>query len=229
MSNTTSTITVNGKQFNRVHIKTHFINVNEEFDPVIDKYVKKNLEQGDLLSISEKIVALSQGDVVYRDELPIGFWAKFLSKFASRNNTGIGVAEPIKMQYAIRERGLPLVIGASIIHAVYRLFGYRGKFYEIIGQDVSGLDGFYDHIWSEYGDMGIENPKNPKLKCNHILEKYGVSTMIVDANDLGCEILGKSSDIKLSDKELKQYIIDNPAGQEKELTPFIIIRNAQIS
>lgn len=48
--------------------------------------------------------------------------------------------------------------------------------------------------------------------------------MIVDANDFGREILGKSKDINLSDEELKEIIKDNPAGQENELTPLILIR-----
>ena len=48
--------------------------------------------------------------------------------------------------------------------------------------------------------------------------------MIVDANDLGQEVLGYSSDIKLSCSELKELIKDNPAGQGKELTPIILIR-----
>ena len=51
-----------------------------------------------------------------------------------------------------------------------------------------------------------------------------MSCMIVDANDLGQEVLGHSSDIKLSDEELKGLIRDNPSGQGKELTPIILIR-----
>ena len=48
--------------------------------------------------------------------------------------------------------------------------------------------------------------------------------MIVDANDLGQEVLGHSSDIELSNEELKGLIRDNPSGQGKELTPLILIR-----
>ena len=47
---------------------------------------------------------------------------------------------------------------------------------------------------------------------------------IVDANDLGQEILGKSSDIELTDEELKELIKDNPSGKGKELTHIILIR-----
>ena len=48
--------------------------------------------------------------------------------------------------------------------------------------------------------------------------------MIVDSNDLGQEILGKSDDITLNYNELKELIKDNPAGQGKEQTPIILIR-----
>lgn len=87
-----------------------------------------------------------------------------------------------------------------------------------------GLDGFYGHVWKEYEDIGIELPTNSNEVCNEIKEKLGISTVIVDANDLGREILGKSEDIKLSYEEIKEIIKDNPAGQGRELTPLILIR-----
>ena len=48
--------------------------------------------------------------------------------------------------------------------------------------------------------------------------------MIVDANDLGQEILGYSSDITLTQEELAGLIRDNPCGQGQETTPLILIR-----
>ncbi len=48
--------------------------------------------------------------------------------------------------------------------------------------------------------------------------------MIVDSNDFGQVILGKSDDIKVDDKTLKQIIKDNPAGQGQQRTPIILIR-----
>ena len=108
------------------------------------------------------------------------------------------------------------------------MFGKRGVFYEIVGQEVSGLDGFYDHVWTEYGDIGIKLPENPTGVCEEIKEKLGISTMIVDANDLGQEVLGYSSDIQLSKEELKELVKDNPSGQGKELTPIILIREKKI-
>ena len=131
------------------------------------------------------------------------------------------------MQYAIDTVGLAKVLWATMASGVTKLFGKKGVFYKIVGQDVSGLDGFYNHVWKEYGDIGIRLPENPKGVCNEIKQKLGISCMIVDANDLGQEILGYSSDIRLTKEELKELIQDNPSGQGKELTPFILIRKKE--
>ena len=120
--------------------------------------------------------------------------------------------------------GLPKVLWASLASASTKLIGKKGVFYKIVGQEVSGLDGFYNHVWEEYGDIGIKLPENPSRVCDEVKEKLGISLMIVDANDLGQEILGHSKDIKLKDEELKELIKDNPSGQGKELTPIILIR-----
>ena len=52
--------------------------------------------------------------------------------------------------------------------------------------------------------------------------------MIVDANDLNVELLGKGEQLKNhSDKELLDLIRDNPAGQDRQLTPFVLIREVE--
>ena len=128
------------------------------------------------------------------------------------------------MQYAINKVGLIKVLYASLASAITKLFGKKGVFYQIVGQEVSGLDGFYDHVWSEYKDIGIELPQNPSRVCNEIKQKLDISCMIVDANDLGQEILGVSSDLKGREEYLKELIKDNPAGQGRQTTPLILIR-----
>ena len=157
--------------------------------------------------------------------IKIGFFAKLLSKFASHPDTGVGVGEAIKMQYAINKVGIIKVLYASFASAVTKLFGKKGVFYEIVGQEVSGLDGFYDHVWSEYRDIGIELPENSFSVCNEIKQKTGISCSIVDANDLGQEILGYSDD--LVNTNIKRFIKDNPAGQGKEQTPIVIMRKVE--
>lgn len=222
-------IEVNGEVYLRHAIKTRFVEPNDDYIELFEQYVAPVYEAGDIVSSSEKVIALCQNRVVKREEIKIGFWARFLSRFANRKNIGgYGVGNPINMQYAIDKVGLVKVLYASIMSGITKLFGIKGVFYEIVGREVSGLDGFYDGAWEEYRDIGIEIPINPNEVCNKIKDKLGISCMIVDCNDLGREILGKSDDISFNEEELKQLIRDNPAGQGKEQTPFILIRKKEV-
>ena len=189
------TIEVNGKTYARHAIQTHFVQVGESYVELVEKYVKPVWQPGDLLSSSEKIIGLCQKRVVYKKDMKVGWLARFLSRFASHSSAGIGVDSPYKMQFAINERGALFVIWAAICAGFGKLFGKRGVFYEMVGQEVSGLDGFYDHEFQEYGEFGIRIPENPGKVCDEIEAATGVQAMIVDANDLNVEILGKASSI----------------------------------
>lgn len=217
-------IVVNGRTYARHAIQTHFVQVGESYVDLVEKYVKPLYQPGDLLSSSEKIIGLCQKRVVYKKDMKLGWLAKFLSKFASHSTAGIGVDSPWKMQFAIDQCGALKVIWAAICAGVGKLFGKHGVFYDMVGQEVSGLDGFYDHEFEEYGQFGIRLPENPGKVCDEIEAATGVQAMIVDANDLNIEILGKASSVSLDDETLKGLIRDNPAGQSRELTPFILIR-----
>lgn len=223
-NNKAALITVNNKQYRRKAIKTHFVKQGESYINIMQTYALPEYQEGDFISISEKIIALCQNRVVKKEDLKVGFWAKTLSKFASRTSAGVGVGEALKMQYAINKVGLPKILYASVASVITKLFGKKGVFYEIVGQEVAGLDGFYNKVWDEYGEIGIEMPENPFGVCNEIKEKLGISCMLVDANDLGQEILGFSDDLKEKEAFLKEFIKDNPAGQEKELTPIILMK-----
>lgn len=218
-------IDLKGEIYLRHAIKTRFIKQGDNYVEIFRKYVSPIYEKGDIISSSEKIIALCQNRVIRREDIYISVWAKFLSKFACRKNRGgYGVGMPINMQYAINKVGLPKVFFASICSGITKLFGIKGVFYKIVGQEVTGLDGFYDGAWKEYKDIGIEIPENPDMVCDEIKDTLGISMMIVDSNDFGQEILGKSYDIQLSNQDLKELIRDNPAGQGNQQTPLILIR-----
>ena len=159
-----------GKLYRRHTIKTRFVNQGEDYIEIMKEYVLPIYQKGNILSISEKIIALYQNRIIKREEIKIGFWAKLLFKFASHPKTGIGVGEEIKMRYAINCVGIWKNIWASIASAITKLFGVKGVFYKIVGQEVSGLDGFYDKVWREYGDIGIQLPDKPNEVCNEIYE-----------------------------------------------------------
>lgn len=219
---------VEGKRFERYAVNTHFIGRGENLSELIGKYVKPLYEEGDIVAIGEKVVSMCQDNTVEKKDVKIGLLAKILSKFATKNSdAGIGMGEPYKLQLAINMKGAPLILWASLCGAVGKVFGKRGVFYEIVGQDIAGIDGFYMHsVFETYHDLAVLNPEDPDGACKKIFDEQGVTTMIIDANDISVEILGVSEDLKDTDKEyLAELVRDNPAGQDDELTPFIIIRD----
>ena len=219
------TIETSTGSYDRCAIQTHFIQIGEDYCALVERYVKPLWEEGDLLAISEKIVSLCQKNVVYRKDMKISFLARFLSRFATQHNAaGIGVGDVYKMQFAIDRCGALRVLWAAICGGFGKLIGRKGIFYDMVGDEVRGLDGFYPDVFPVYGEFGIPLPKNPVGVCNEIREKTGVETMIIDANDFTRDILGKSDGVSLTDEQLCEIIRDNPAGQDDQCTPFILIR-----
>ena len=218
------TIQAMGRTWARHAIATHFVTVGESYIDLMERYVKPIYQDGDILSMSEKVIAICQKRVVTEEELKPGFWARLLSRFVHQTSAGPGMGLPIKMQFAINVCGLPKILWAAFRAAVDNLRGVHGTFYRIAGIEVSGLDGFYGEDIPEYEHMGVRVPENPAGVCDEIFEKTGIVSMIVDANDLDVAMLGHCSQLKESDEALLDLIRDNPAGQDRQLTPFILIR-----
>lgn len=219
-------VIVDGVEYERIAVQTHFVERGESYIELIEQYVLPLYEKSDILSISEKVISMCQDNVVEKNDVKVGFWAKTLSKFATSNNHGIAMDEPYKLQLAINIAGLPRILLASFCSAVTKLFGKRGVFYKIAGHGIDGIDGFYmGSSFDVYHDIALLNPVEPKKVCNEIYNKFNISCMIVDANDLNVEIFGKSNSLnEMENEHLINIIKDNPAGQSDELTPFIILK-----
>ena len=221
--------TVDGVTYQRKAIQTHFVGRGEDYIGLVRRYVLPLWQEGDILFSSEKVAAMCQDNTVQMSDVKVGFWARFLSKFASSNNHGIAMDEPYKLQLAIDMKGLPRILFAAVCSGVGKVFGKRGIFYQIAGQDVAGIDGFYKHsVFEVYHTMAVLNPEDPDGLCRKVFEETGVSMALVDANDLSQEILGLSPDLaKWNPETLVEMMRDNPAGQSDELTPFILYHPVQ--
>lgn len=217
---------VGGRDWLRIPIKTHFVGVGEKLEDIIEKYVLPIAQNSDTIALGQKIVSLCQNRVIYEKDINVGFWAKFLSRFAKKTKHGFSVGNPKKMQVAIMLAGLPRVILAGFASAFFKIFGISGMFYRIVGNQVNQLDGFYGEAYEQYSQIGILGPKNCDRLCQRLFEKYRRSFFVADINDLGGNILGRSQNLKGKEKMLLEVLKDNPAGQAKEQTPIIILRQA---
>ncbi|NLN07859.1 MAG: F420-0--gamma-glutamyl ligase [Firmicutes bacterium] len=218
---------VGGQVFYRFPIRTHFVEVGENYFDLIERYVLPHYQEGDILSMGEKVIALCQRRVKYKAEMKVSLLARVLSFFAMKNPAGPAMDNVYKMQTAIDLCGWWRVLLAAIVSAIGKLFGKRGLFYQILGNNVRNIDGFCVVGWEYYADKGILAPAEPGRVCDEIKAKFGIDCMIVDANDIDIEILGKNADNPYEDSFLAELIRDNPAGQGREQTPFILIRRKE--
>jgi hypothetical protein len=217
---------VEGQAFHRYPVRTHFVEVGESYLDLVEKYVLPHYRDGDILSMGEKVIALCQGQVRYMDQVKVSRLARVLSRFAMKNPQGPAMDNVYKMQTAIDLCGWWRVLFAAILSAIGKLFGRHGIFYNFLGNNVRNIDGFCVVGWEYYADKGILAPAEPDKVCQEIKDKYGIDCMIVDANDVNVEILGNNREIPYNKAFLAQLIRDNPAGQSREQTPFILIRKA---
>ncbi len=215
----------NGRQYDRFAIQTHFVQRGESQAELVERYVRPLYKKGDVLSFGAKVMAMCVGSVKTRDEVKPGFWANLLWRFAGINTTGVGMHEPYKMQLVIDICGLPRVLWAAFLSAVTKPFGKRGVFYKVCGKGVGGIDGFYFRSsFDVYKQMALINPDNPGGLCDDLEAKTGIPVVLMDANDLQRDQLGRSKGMPLTDDELQEAMRDNPSGQGDELTPLILIR-----
>ena len=214
-----------GRAYERYAIQTHFVQVGEDQAALVERYVRPLYQPGDVLSFGAKVMAMCVGSVRRRDEVKPGFWAKALWRFAGINHTGVGMHEPYKLQLVIDQVGLPRMLLAAFLSAVTKPFGVKGVFYRVCGQGVGGIDGFYTRSsFPIYHDLALLNPPNPDKLCEELCGKTGIPVVLMDANDLQRDQLGKCNAFPLTDAEVHDALRDNPSGQGDERTPLILIR-----
>ena len=181
------------------------------------------MQLDDMLFISERVVAISQGRAFPIKDIKPSFLAKFLVKFVYKSPYGIGLGSPWTMELAIREAGAFRILLGVAASALTKPFGIKGVFYRVVGKNVNAIDGPCDYTLPPYNGYAKLGPAEPHKVAKNIKSEIGHDVVIIDANDLGVSILGKSNS-NIPDMFCKNVFKDNPLGQSKEQTPLCIIR-----
>ncbi|MBU0647019.1 MAG: coenzyme F420-0:L-glutamate ligase [Patescibacteria group bacterium] len=216
-------IVVENEKWERLPIKTHIITKDDEIIDVVKKYATPFLLKNDILFISERIVAISQGRAWPIKDIKPSFFAKFLVKFVHKSPYGIGLGSPWTMELAIREAGVLRIIVGALISAITKPFGIKGVFYRIVGKNINAIDGPCDYTLPPYNEYAKLGPANPEKVAKLLCKEINCDVVIIDANDLGVAILGKSNK-DIPDDFCKNVFKDNPLGQSTEQTPLCIVR-----
>ena len=216
-------INVNGESFARYPIKTHVVMPGEDLIKLIEKYLIPFAKAGDIIFISEKMIAITQRRSIPIKDIKPSWLAKNAVRFVYKNPGGLGIATPWTMQMVIDEAGLPRFLFSAIVAVITKPFGIKGMFYRLIGQRAKAIDGPIPHAMPPYNECVTLSPLNSDKVSKEIKKAFGYEVVIIDANDLGVETMGISSDT-IKNSWASAVFKDNPLGQGKEQTPLCIVR-----
>jgi len=223
-------IEVDGARYLRIPVRTRVMLRGDELEAFIEEYATPHVHDGDTVFISEKLVAIAQGRAYPISEVTARPLARRLSRYVTRTSYGIGIGMPETMEMAIREAGTARILLAAGVSVLGKLIGRSGDFYRVAGDRVRGIDGPTPGTIPPYNEQVVLVPLDPagvaeRLKGAFALAGRVVEVAIVDANDIGVNVLGTTLD-REGEARLARVIGDNPLGQGHESTPIGIIRAA---
>ncbi|SFI32733.1 MULTISPECIES: coenzyme F420-0:L-glutamate ligase [Microbacterium] len=220
-------VAVDGVSYARIPIRTRVVMPGDDLDAFVAEYATPTVQPGDILFVTEKIVAITQGRSFRLDEITPRPLARLLSKYVVRTPYGIGLGMPETMEMALRECGTPRILFAAAVSAVTKLCGRRGDFYRIAGDKARAIDGPTSGTIPPYNQAVVLGPDKPDEVAARLKSLLGsaLEVAVVDINDIGGNILGSTLD-KAGEQRLVRILGDNPLGQGHQSTPLGVIRKA---
>lgn len=218
-------VEVDGERVQRIPLRTRVVMPDDKLDEIITTYAKDAVQPGDLLFVTEKIVAITQGRSYLLTDIKVRPLARFLSKYVVKTPYGIGLGMPETMEMALRECGTPRILFAAAVAAVTKKLGRKGDFYRIAGDKARAIDGPTSGTIPPYNQAVVLGPERPREVAAHVKRLLGgiAEVAVVDINDIGGNILGSTLD-KAGEKRLVRILGDNPLGQGHQSTPLGIVR-----
>ncbi|PKN72674.1 MAG: hypothetical protein CVU50_05915 [Candidatus Cloacimonetes bacterium HGW-Cloacimonetes-3] len=216
-------VTLYGQRFIRIPVKTRILTPEDSINDIIREFALPQMQAGDMLTISESPLAITQGRAIPVSEIEISHLAKVLSHYVAKVPYGIGLGSPTSMQCAIDETGKCRILFAAFIGAIGKLTGRKGDFYRIAGMQAALVDAATTSPVPPYNETVIKGPLNPGQVCEDLKEEFGYGFAVMDINDIGGSwMIGGSKGVSKHFIELAMK--DNPQGQGDELTPLCIVR-----
>ena len=207
------------KNYESLAIKTNLLGAFDEPISTIANYCKDILKKGDILVIGETPLAIMQGRYISPKNLEYNVFTKFLCYFFHPTSS---LATACGMQLLINNIGITRVAISILIGFLFKSVGIKGVFYRLAGPQASLIDDI-SGTTIPYDKTIVLGPKNPNLICKELSSLLNIDSAVVDVNDLGgVKILASSN--KSIDKILQHTLKNNPAGNDDQKTPILLIR-----
>jgi hypothetical protein len=200
-------------------IRTHLLTPLDTPLEVAKRYAVPQSQPGDVLTIGESPVAIMQSNFRHPSDIHPGWLAKRICYYFLPTSS---LATAGGMQSLIDVAG-PWRIGFAFLGGiVMRLFGQRGGFYILAGEQARLVDDVTGTL-PPYDQFIVGGPHNPQAVVDEIEKETGLKCAIVDVNDLGAvKVLASSPGV--SQEFLEKSLRKNPAGNANEQTPVVLLR-----
>jgi F420-0:gamma-glutamyl ligase len=218
-------IEIEGRVFLRIPIRTHVVTVADDIVDLLAQYAGPAVQPGDIVFVSEKVVAITQGRAIPIEQIRVSRLAQLLWPRVAKVKYGIGLRSPYSMQCAIDECGAARILLAAVVGGLSKLIGRKGDFYRVAGKQAAMIDAAGTAGIDAFKGSVIKGPKDPNRVAQQIADRLGVGAAVVDVNDIGGSwAVGASRGV---DRALVEAALkDNPLGQGAEQTPCGILRKA---
>lgn len=210
----------NGK-IELIPVKTHIVTKRDDIVDVIEKYAGPQLGPDDVVSVAESVLAITQGRYRRPEQMNPSSLAIVLSRFIHQDSS---CSSPCGMQVTMDEEGTLRVFFAFIVGGIAKVFGKRGLFYKLAGEQAPLIDDVTGTM-PPFDKVLVFGPKEPSKVAETIRTRLGCyGAAVADVNDLKrAAVLGVSEG--LDPKVLSKILIDNPFGNANQQTPIVIIKN----
>lgn len=200
-------------------IRTHLLTPLDTPLEVLNRYVLPHAQAGDIVAIGETPIAIIQGRLKDPAQLRPGWVATRVCQFFLPTSS---LATACGMQALVEEVGELRVLLAFLGGAIARVFGHKGGFYQLAGEQARLIDDVTGTL-PPYDQFIVMGPANPQAVVDELAAKAGIGVAIVDVNDLGAvKVVAASAGV--SPQLLTAALRHNPAGNADEQTPIVLIR-----
>jgi len=203
----------------RIPVKTPMITRRTGLLEVIEQATAGIRLPGDVVALSESAVAAGQGRMLPLELMRPGPLAGFLCRFVGKLGP---LHSPQGMQGAIMEVGAWRVASAALAGGLGKALGHKGWFYKVAGPPTAMIDDVAACL-PPHDHHVVFGPGQPDRLAADLAIALRCHLAIVDANHRsGAWVVGASSGVDR--KWLMRVLADNPAGNEDEQTPVVIVR-----
>ena len=205
--------------YNTIAVKTEILGIFDEPVKTISDYCKDIVKKGDYLIIGETPLAIMQGRYINPINIKYSLYSKLLCYFFHPTSS---LATACGMQILINKIGITRIIYALTIGIIFKFIGIKGIFYRLTGRESALIDDISGTTFP-YDKSIVMGPINTKRFCDDVSKILGVDVAIADVNDLGkVKIIETSNKSNL--KIIERNLTNNPAGNDDQKTPIVIIR-----